>query len=98
MAGTAIGVRVVALLGLAKAGRVVEIPEGRGVGRGIAEGADPGLGTGECWAIPVLTLGFKLSFSACRAAVAGTGVRTTGWRAMPLFSTARIIFSLVEIS
>jgi hypothetical protein len=53
---------------------------------------------GECCAIPVLTLGFKLSFSACRAAVAGTGVRAAGWRAMPLFSTARIIFSLVEIS
>jgi len=36
------GVRVVALVGRAKAGRVVEIPEGRGVGRGMAEGADPG--------------------------------------------------------
>jgi hypothetical protein len=42
LAGTAMGVRVVALVGRAKAGRVVEIPEGRGVGRGMAEGADPG--------------------------------------------------------
>ena len=38
LAGTAIGVRVVELLGRAKAGRVVEIPEGRGAGRGIEEG------------------------------------------------------------
>jgi len=36
------GVRMVLLLGRAKEGRVVEIPEGRGVGRGMAEGADPG--------------------------------------------------------
>ncbi len=42
LAGTAMGVRMVLLLGRAKAGRVVEIPEGRGVGRGMAEGADPG--------------------------------------------------------
>jgi len=42
LAGTAIGERVVALVGRAKAGRVLEIPEGRGVGRGMAEGADPG--------------------------------------------------------
>ena len=33
---------LVALVGLAKTGRVVEIPEGRGVGRGMAEGAEPG--------------------------------------------------------
>ena len=92
------GVRVVALVGRTKAGRVVEIPisEGRGVGRGIAEGANLGLGTGDCWAMPVFVLGFNVSFSACRAAVAGT--RVSDWRAMPLFSTARIIFSLVEIS
>ena len=32
LAGTAMGVRVVALVGRAKAGRVVEIPEGRGWG------------------------------------------------------------------
>ena len=42
LAGTAMGVRVVALVGRAKAGRVVEIPEGRGVGRGMGEGVDPG--------------------------------------------------------
>jgi hypothetical protein len=42
LAGTAMGVRVVALVGRAKVGRALEIPEGRGVGRGIAEGADPG--------------------------------------------------------
>ena len=42
LAGTAMGERVVALVGRAKAGRVVEIPEGRGVARGMAEGADPG--------------------------------------------------------
>ena len=42
LAGTAMGERVVALVGRAKVGRVVEIPEGRGVGRGMAEGADPG--------------------------------------------------------
>ena len=42
LAGTAMGVRMVLLLGRAKEGRVVEIPEGRGVGRGMAEGADPG--------------------------------------------------------
>ena len=34
--------RVVALVGRAKAGRVVEIPEGITVGRGIADGAGPG--------------------------------------------------------
>ena len=42
LAGTAIGERVVALVGRAKAGRVVEMPEGITVGRGIADGAEPG--------------------------------------------------------
>ncbi len=42
LAGTAMGERVVELVGRAKAGRVVEIPVGRAVGRGMAEGAEPG--------------------------------------------------------
>ena len=42
LAGTAIGLRVVELVGRTKAGRVVEIPEGRGAGRGMAAGPDPG--------------------------------------------------------
>lgn len=36
------GARVVELVGRAKAGRVVEIPEGREAGRGMATGPDPG--------------------------------------------------------
>ena len=42
LAGTAIGLRVVELVGRTKVGRMVEIPEGRGAGRGMAAGPDPG--------------------------------------------------------
>ena len=42
LAGTAMGARVVELLGPARDGRVVAIPEGRGAGRGMAAGPDPG--------------------------------------------------------